>query len=95
MGKGVKRKLEDALKPPEQQADAQRPKTGRGRQNEPPSKEAPKPAKPRTKQAAAATKGDYDRPAYVTTAAGRRGRERLDLNLQRIWEPFAHPGSRQ
>ena len=92
MGKGVKRKLEDALKPPEQQADAQRPKTGRGRQNEPPSKDAPK---PRTKQAAAATLGDYDRPAYVTTAAGRRGRERLDLNLQRIWEPFAHPGSRQ
>jgi transposase InsO family protein len=92
-GRDQKRKLEEVLHPAELNADAQRPKTGRDRQNEPPTEEAPRPAA-KPKPAAPKPPSDYDRPVYVTTAAGRRGRQRLNLNYQRIWEPFAHPGSR-
>ena len=57
------------------------------------AKEAKKPRV--TNKPAAAKEQDPSRPAYRTTAEGRRRRERLAVDLLRLWEPFAHPGSRQ
>jgi hypothetical protein len=62
----------------------------------PPNSKIREPKKPKGANKPAATREpDSLRPAYRTTAEGRRGRERLAVDLLRLWEPFAHPGSRQ
>ena len=61
-----------------------------------PDNKVKEPKKPKgADKPATAKKPDSLRPAYRTTAEGRRGRERLAVDLLRLWEPFAHPGSRQ
>jgi transposase InsO family protein len=61
-----------------------------------PEPEAKAAKKPRvTAKATAVKEPDPSRPAYKTTAEGRRRRERMAVDLLRLWEPLAHPGSRQ